>query len=37
MTYELIPNYLVIGAAMNVGVTRAADDMDALFGFTFRY
>lgn len=37
MTYELVPDYLVIDAALDMGVTRSADDMNALFGFTFRY
>lgn len=37
MTYEIVPDYLLIDAALNMGVTRASDDMNALFGFTFRY
>lgn len=37
MTYELIPDYMLIDAAIDMGVTNSADDMNALFGFTFRY
>lgn len=37
LTYELIPDYLLIDAAVDIGVTQDADDLNALFGFTFRY
>lgn len=37
MTYELVPGYLLIDAAVDMGVTQSSDDMNALFGFTFRY